>query len=260
MDKINNMTLNKKIRATIPIKIRSVLQQEINSACPFCQNTEVAYFEVHHIDQDPSNNIISNLLLLCAICHSKITKDDIYRSEVESVKRRVSKMANIECAFISVNSNECSWEPFDDGSPNAFVDVHNNRSQLPMLVFSFINHSPRTILLNKIHLKAKHLYSGLNGFSIPRILKSIAKYRIRYFDASKVSVFELPNQIEVPSGQAFKFEIEVFRFWRDKEYPVEGRNVLNFTFCFNNNVSIQAPTVFLNCKNENEGVELSILS
>ena len=69
-------------RKTIPARIRAALQKEIVSSCPFCENTEVEHFEVHHIDEDHGNNDRANLLMLCPLCHSKITKGDITVDEV----------------------------------------------------------------------------------------------------------------------------------------------------------------------------------
>lgn len=63
-------------------KIRAELQQHIGSTCPFCDNTDVGHFEIYHIDENPANNEMSNLLLLCPTCHSKITKGDIGQIEV----------------------------------------------------------------------------------------------------------------------------------------------------------------------------------
>lgn len=78
----------KKVRKRIPKenKVRAELQKEINSSCPFCNNDDVGHFEIHHIDENPSNNDIRNLILLCPLCHSKITKGDI--SNFEVLKRK----------------------------------------------------------------------------------------------------------------------------------------------------------------------------
>lgn len=78
----------KKVRKRIPkeSKVRAELQKEINSSCPFCNNDDVGHFEIHHIDENPSNNEIRNLILLCPLCHSKITKGDI--SNFEVLKRK----------------------------------------------------------------------------------------------------------------------------------------------------------------------------
>lgn len=79
----------KKIRKRIPNenKLRAELQKEINSLCPFCPSTDVGHFHIHHIDNNPSNNIIDNLLLLCPTCHSKITKGDITIEDVVFKKK-----------------------------------------------------------------------------------------------------------------------------------------------------------------------------
>lgn len=79
----------KMVRKRIPkeTKVRSTLQKEINSLCPFCQNDDVGHFQIHHIDGDPSNNDVENLILLCPTCHSKITKGDITKDEVIQKKK-----------------------------------------------------------------------------------------------------------------------------------------------------------------------------
>jgi len=83
----------KKIRLRIPKenKIRAELQKEIGSTCPFCENSEVGHFQIHHIDENPLNNEIGNLILLCPICHSKITKADIDKIEVYKKKIELIK-------------------------------------------------------------------------------------------------------------------------------------------------------------------------
>lgn len=76
------MTNANKRRPPIPNKIKASLQKEINSKCPFCSNEDVGHFQIHHIDENPFNNDFINLLMLCPICHSKITKKDISPQEV----------------------------------------------------------------------------------------------------------------------------------------------------------------------------------
>lgn len=64
------------------------LQAEIASRCPFCGSADVDHFQFHHIDEQPQNNDPTNLLMLCPTCHSKITKGDISRADVEVAKRQ----------------------------------------------------------------------------------------------------------------------------------------------------------------------------
>lgn len=83
----------KKTRIRIPKenKVRAELQKEIGSTCPFCENSEVGHFQIHHIDENPANNEIGNLILLCPICHSKITKGDLGQIEVYKKKIELLK-------------------------------------------------------------------------------------------------------------------------------------------------------------------------
>jgi len=81
----------KRMRIPKENKIRAELQKEIGSTCPFCENTDVGHFEIHHIDENPSHNDVGNLLLLCRICHSKITKGDLSQMEVYKKKIELLK-------------------------------------------------------------------------------------------------------------------------------------------------------------------------
>jgi len=252
---------SKKSRARIKqaTKVRSILQQEINSTCPFCNDYEVAHFQIHHIDENPENNEILNLLLLCPNCHSKITKGDISMQEVEQVKAAAYARQKIECATISVDSRNCSWESYDNVE-NAFIKNYNENSEFPILNFSLINHTTKTILLKEIRLKVKHLYGGLSGIPRPKILKSIAKFKIELPSQDKVSTLKLLDEIEVAAAQAFKFQVQLFEQWNDKIFPIDGRKVLYFTFVFNNKLLLNAPAIFLNCRSENEKMSLYTLN
>lgn len=90
-----------KSRISIPqlAKVRAILQKEVGSVCPFCQNDDVGHFEIHHIDENPTNNEMGNLLLLCPTCHSKITKGDI--TSIDVYKKKLSLLT----APISNKSN-----------------------------------------------------------------------------------------------------------------------------------------------------------
>ncbi|MBS1780454.1 MAG: HNH endonuclease [Bacteroidetes bacterium] len=85
---------NTKTRTKIPkeAKVRAELQKEINSSCPFCPNDDVGHFEIHHIDENPSNHEMTNLILLCRNCHSKITKGDILQADV--FKKKIYLLTN----------------------------------------------------------------------------------------------------------------------------------------------------------------------
>lgn len=113
-----------KTRVKIPKenKVRAELQKEISSVCPFCDNTEVGHFEVHHIDENPSNSTTNNLILLCPICHSKITKGDISLMEVykKKIDLLIIPSSNKLIANKAVN--------FNSKVDNAIVGDNNNIS------------------------------------------------------------------------------------------------------------------------------------
>ena len=114
----------KKERTSIPqlAKIRAILQKEIGSVCPFCDNEEVGHFEIHHIDENPSNNEVGNLLLLCATCHSKITKGDI--ASIDVYKKKVLLLTNPT----SNKQSSIKTINFNDKVGNAIVGDDNNIS------------------------------------------------------------------------------------------------------------------------------------
>ena len=62
------------------------LYQEADNRCPFCGVADVAVLEIHHIDGDPSNNKIENLIVVCGNCHTKITRGEISPADVHVKK------------------------------------------------------------------------------------------------------------------------------------------------------------------------------
>tara|TARA_R110002050_G_C8743373_1_gene498303 strand:+ start:63 stop:758 length:696 start_codon:yes stop_codon:yes gene_type:complete len=90
-DKIGKRRKKPNRRKAIPYKTKALLQKEINSECPFCENKDVDHFQVHHIDENPENNKKENLIMLCPNCHSKITKGDISEEIVMNRKKELKK-------------------------------------------------------------------------------------------------------------------------------------------------------------------------
>jgi len=88
------MSKKKRTRPRQLAKLRAELQQEIESKCPFCESMEVGHFEIHHLDENPGNHEMTNLLLLCPTCHSKITKGDISCDDVYAKKNAIRILTN----------------------------------------------------------------------------------------------------------------------------------------------------------------------
>jgi predicted RNA-binding Zn-ribbon protein involved in translation (DUF1610 family) len=56
---------------------RSKALNNLPNVCAVCEYDNVDALEVHHIDKDRQNNSLSNLLVLCANCHTLIHKNKI---------------------------------------------------------------------------------------------------------------------------------------------------------------------------------------
>ena len=78
-----------KKRRPVSSLLSKKLYQEADNRCPFCGIADVAVLEIHHIDGDPSNNQIENLILVCGNCHSKITRGEISPADVHAKKKEM---------------------------------------------------------------------------------------------------------------------------------------------------------------------------
>jgi len=240
--------MNKKNRIRIPqiSKIKAKLQQEIDSKCPFCESTDVGHFEIHHIDEAPSNNDEMNLLLVCPTCHSKITKRDIPKEDVVKVKSDLkNKKANIQFIGITIDSENCGWEPYENIS-NAFKAV-KYKSLFPIFNFTFINNSDKAVLLTDITILCKRLPIGLSGpdIPLPNILRPLITYKIKLPSNGESIKTRLVDEIEVPQKRGVKFQVELYSE-NMNDFKPPHKYALNFQFGFNNDFHVEAPMILLN--------------
>lgn len=78
-----------KKRLTLSKTLEKRAYQQVESKCAFCTEREIASLQVHHIDWDPSHNVLENLLVVCANCHTKVTRGVISEADVIAKKRQV---------------------------------------------------------------------------------------------------------------------------------------------------------------------------
>jgi len=255
--------MSKKIRKNIPQKnkVRAELQKEISSICPFCDNEDVGHFEIHHVDENPSNNDLKNLLLLCPLCHSKVTKGDITTEDVKKQKENL-KFQNPKIQFISVclDSKNCGWQQIAN-VPNAF-EVVKAKSLFPIFNFSFINQTKQTILLTNVAIRVKRLPVDLAGpwYGPLEVLRPMVKYKIKLPLTDKREDTLLENEIEVPRNRAFKFQVELYANSMDVFNPPFYKYAVFFEFGFNNDFYIDIPKILLNSKEDYNKLTYNVLA
>ncbi len=162
------------MRVPISNKVKALLQKEINSICPFCALEDVDHFEIHHIDENPSNNDITNLLMLCPTCHSKINKGDITQERVIEMKQ-------------SLKFNSPSGEV-------SFREIFFKMFELHESIVSKLNLIPRNDMIHEANNLAKicnQSYREPKDFFdlIYRILHLKYKCHSNIRDFSKVKIF-----------------------------------------------------------------------
>lgn len=77
-------------RKTIPEKVKKKIYQEAGMVCPFCGESNVTTFEIHHIlpYSEISKHNEENLILLCSNCHAKVTAGEI--TEAQVLRKKIS--------------------------------------------------------------------------------------------------------------------------------------------------------------------------
>lgn len=203
----------KKKRKPIPQKnkVKAELQKEIDSVCPFCLSEDVGVFEIHHIDENPSNNDFFNLILICPTCHEKISKEDISIQDVIDKKLNLrSKESKVQFISVTIDEEKCGWRPIKNAI-NAFEAVQF-KSLFPIFIFSLINNSRKTVLLTSVRVKTKKLPIGLSGphIPLPNILRPSITYKIKMPLEGEIEETILKDELEIPSTRAFKFKIELY--------------------------------------------------
>lgn len=240
-------------RKHIPEKTRRLLQKEINSTCPFCENKDVGHFQVHHIDEVPSNNSPNNLLMLCANCHSKITKGDISQMEVQNVKIMLPNIKEgIEFVSVVPDSKNSIWETSDDDIRIFYSVSDSPVKEHLILTWSFINNTTSTIILKGLSYSATKLPSGLMGTAIPSILRPLAIYNIPIIFNRGIKHEHLSPQIQIPEGHGFQIQTAHYSEYENNIYALTGRFYIDFTFEFSSNIKIEIPRLFFNGSSEKE--------
>ncbi|HPB31130.1 MAG TPA: HNH endonuclease signature motif containing protein, partial [Candidatus Sumerlaeota bacterium] len=139
MSKTENQTPKRpKQRKSVSALTSKKLYQEADNRCSFCGVADVAVLEIHHIDGDPSNNQIENLIVVCGNCHSKITRGEISPADVHAKKMelfwtyRASPRRAEKSSMQSVNVNAVSVSDSIIANTVTFGRKRSPRMQYPV--------------------------------------------------------------------------------------------------------------------------------
>lgn len=202
-----------------------ILQQEIGSKCPFCPRTDVAIFEIHHIDASkPLNNSIENLLMLCPSCHEEITKGIRKAQEVIDLKIRISKPKR-EIPKELKELGEEAWKNRDNALyGKAFEQVELGIAKSKQLDDEYSEAYFNSILASLLHEKfektAEAISLKLNCIEIFKKYSDIKRIRNSYLSLSFFEVYR-GNYFLAKSYVQKAFEITKERNYESKNHFIE---------------------------------------
>lgn len=241
-----------KIRKNIPIKIQGELLFKSDRECVVCSEPKRGD-QIHHIDGNPSNNAIDNLVLLCFDCHHdasvtnglrkglipsaiKLYRDHKY--EVVAVKR-----ANALKAFNSP-IGELNTEEMLTVTKNALIMIELEKIKAEfknmesddydlilekISVFSeHTNFRLAVDVFNFIALIADYARIGLpadKAFAIYRLILSFFPYSSSEADSKKVIM--LASQC---IGIGFSLVYDSVVYTRDLKVSVHGLMILKYAY------------------------------
>jgi len=69
--------------STVSRYVRELFNYYCSRCGKDCRNTKNAemVLQVHHIDENPGNNDLENLIPLCASCHLKIEREELFENQ-----------------------------------------------------------------------------------------------------------------------------------------------------------------------------------
>ncbi|AOT08244.1 HNH endonuclease [Pseudoalteromonas luteoviolacea] len=127
---------NGKTRKKIPIQLENTVLYKCGFKCCVCKTDETSV-QIHHIDQNPSNNIEGNLVALCSNCH-----DRAHTTHQLSKNLTPSRLLK----FKSMWENEISEK-------SSIAMLPENQGNLSNAMWTFVNHQRLPDLMRGYGLK-----------------------------------------------------------------------------------------------------------
>jgi len=72
------------------MKLEDFLYTETDDSCAICGIKGIQILTIHHIDEDPSNNVYDNTIILCHNCHNQYHQNKgLSREDIKNRKRHL---------------------------------------------------------------------------------------------------------------------------------------------------------------------------
>lgn len=173
--------------------------------------------------------IISNLILCNKHLLKKYYPDFFY--------------SGLSIALIRI-SNECNYIPMENKHAYKFVSTPE-KTDHPILDFSFINNSQDTIILSEIKIYNRHLNVALGGFFQEPVgwVKPFARFQIDPKLSTTLTkwtcvTYQLDDPIFMLPMKTLRFQVELLA-------TIRSFFKLKFSFVFNTN-TINSPDIYFN--------------
>lgn len=176
-------------------------------------------------------------------------------------QKRQQQENRIKCFTATIDTVKSSWKPFPNAVLAFFQDSNSPKSPFPIFNFVFRNETKNDVLLTQLQLNVKSLPSGIHGLPQASVMKPIARYKWSIVEGQNIA--HLSEPIIATPNAAFLFQIQLSEkssdLFDDQKYPIDGRKALDFSFQFNDDILLRIPKIYLNCKSENDGLDVYIM-
>jgi len=165
MKNLSNST--KKVRNSIPQLLQSIIYYKSARTCSVCRRRDIPN-QIHHIDQDPNNNVEENLILLCNNCHDEshthhdlsqnLTKNKLKYCKSEWEKQ--VQVKSINAMIYSSARSDLNWTYFNFSRISRSIialDINYKNDKFKYLKSKNIINEDIEILNDK-NIKEQHFY------------------------------------------------------------------------------------------------------
>lgn len=117
--------MNPKQRRPIPEKIKKQLLLYTRYECCLCDSKISGKRErnIHHINGDPSDNRIENLIPLCPNCHARADRGDYPEEHLRNIREAKIRKIGIRAAFERVEEPKIAFKTFFTSKLDECIDL-----------------------------------------------------------------------------------------------------------------------------------------